>query len=61
MYSDTTTAYAASTFDFGLMMDAFSTLGLKLKRENVSEDMEGVRFLLRDMAPRYVQAISWFQ
>lgn len=46
--------YAASTFDFGLMMDAFSTLGLKLKRENVSEDMDGVRFLLRDMAPRGV-------
>ena len=44
--------YAAATVDFGLMMDAFKTLGLKLKRENVSEDMEGVRFLLRDMAPR---------
>lgn len=44
--------YAASTFDFGLMMDAFRTLGLKLKREHVAEDMEGIRFLLRDMAPR---------
>jgi len=39
------------------MMDAFSTLGLKLKRENVSEDMDGVRFLLRDMAPRYAYRI----
>lgn len=46
--------YAASTFDFGLMMDGFKTLGLELKRENVSEDMEGVRFLLRDMVPRSV-------
>mmetsp|Transcript_30 Transcript_30/g.66 ORF Transcript_30/g.66 Transcript_30/m.66 type:complete len:1162 (-) Transcript_30:47-3532(-) len=44
--------YAASTFDYGLMLDAFSTLGLKLKRENVAEDMEGVRFALRDMVPR---------
>lgn len=44
--------YAASTFDFGLMMDGFKSLGLELKRENVAEDMEGVRFLLRDMAPR---------
>ena len=45
-------AYAAATFDFGLMLDAFTTIGLKLKRENVAEDMEGIRFLLRDMAPR---------
>ena len=44
--------YAASTFDFGLMLDAFRTLGLKMKRENVAEDMEGVRHLLRDIAPR---------
>jgi Predicted unusual protein kinase len=44
--------YAASTFDFGLMLDAFTTLGLKLKRENVAEDMERVRFALRDMVPR---------
>jgi aarF domain-containing kinase len=44
--------YAASTFDFGLMMDGFKSLGLELKRENVAEDMEGVRFLLRDLAPR---------
>jgi len=44
--------YAASTFDFGLMLDAFQTLGLKMKRENVAEDMEGVRHLLRDIAPR---------
>jgi len=44
--------FAASTFDFGLMMDGFKSLGLELKREDVAEDMEGVRFLLRDMAPR---------
>jgi len=43
--------YAASTIDFGLMLDSFQTLGLKMKRENVAEDMEGVRFVLRDMAP----------
>ena len=34
--------YAAATFDFGLMMDAFKTLGLKLKRENVAEDMVSI-------------------
>lgn len=44
--------YGVATFDFGLMMDSFKTMGLKLKRENVAEDMEGIRFLLRDMAPR---------
>lgn len=44
--------YAAATVDYGLMMDGFKTLGLRLKRENVAEDMEGVRFMLRDMAPR---------
>lgn len=46
--------YGAATFDFGLIMDAFKTLGLKMKRENVSEDMSGIRFLLRDMAPREI-------
>ena len=46
--------YAAATFDYGLMMDSFATLGLKLKRENVAEDLEGIRFLLRDMMPRGV-------
>lgn len=44
--------YGAATFDFGLLMDGFKTLGLKLKRENVAEDMAGIRFMLRDMAPR---------
>lgn len=44
--------FAASTFDYGLMLDSFTTLGLKFKRENVAEDMEGVRFALRDMVPR---------
>jgi len=42
-------SYAASTFDYGMMMDSFKTIGLKLKREDVAEDMEGIRFLLRDM------------
>ena len=44
-------AYAASTFDYGLLLDAFKTVGLRMKRENVAEDMEGMRFFLRDMAP----------
>ena len=46
--------YAAATFDYGLLLDAFTTIGLKLKRENVNEDMEGVRFLLREIAPRAI-------
>ena len=46
--------YAAATFDYGLLLDAFSTIGLKLKRENVNEDMEGIRFLLREIVPRDV-------
>jgi len=46
--------YAASTYDFGLLLDAFHTIGLKLKRENVAEDLEGMRFLLRDMAPSHI-------
>jgi len=45
-------AYAAATFDYGLLLDAFKTIGLKMKRENVAEDLEGMRFFLRDMAPR---------
>lgn len=44
-------AYAASSFDFGLLLDAFKTIGLKMKRENVAEDMEGIRFLLREIVP----------
>ena len=44
--------YATSTFDCGLMMNGFKSLGLELKRENVAEDMEAVTFLLRVMAPR---------
>lgn len=47
-------AYAAATFDFGLLLDSFKTIGLKMKRENVAEDMEGIRFLLRDIVPRDV-------
>jgi predicted unusual protein kinase regulating ubiquinone biosynthesis (AarF/ABC1/UbiB family) len=45
-------AYAAATFDFGLLLDAFMTVGLRMKRENVAEDMEGMRFFLRDMVPK---------
>jgi predicted unusual protein kinase regulating ubiquinone biosynthesis (AarF/ABC1/UbiB family) len=44
-------AVAAATFDFGLLLDAFATIGLQLKRENVAEDMEGIRFLLRNIMP----------
>jgi aarF domain-containing kinase len=44
-------AYAASTFDYGMLLDAFRRVGLKMKRENVAEDMESMRFYLRDMAP----------
>lgn len=48
--------YAAATFDFGLLLDALKTRGLQMERENesVAEDMEGIRFLLRDIVPRYV-------
>jgi predicted unusual protein kinase regulating ubiquinone biosynthesis (AarF/ABC1/UbiB family) len=42
-------ALAAATLDFGLLLDAFDAVGLKMKRENVAEDMEGIRFLLRDV------------
>jgi aarF domain-containing kinase len=42
-------ALAAATFDFGMLLDAFDSIGLKMKRENVAEDMEGMRFLLRDV------------
>jgi predicted unusual protein kinase regulating ubiquinone biosynthesis (AarF/ABC1/UbiB family) len=44
-------AVAAATFDYGLLLDSFETIGLKLKRENVAEDMEGIRFLLRNIMP----------
>lgn len=42
-------ALAAATLDFGMLLDAFDSVGLKMKRENVAEDMEGMRFLLRDV------------
>ena len=45
-------AYAAATLDFGMLLDAFSAVGLKMKRESVAEDMEGMRFLLRDVVQR---------
>ena len=31
---------AAATFDYGLLLDAWETIGMKLKRENTAEDMD---------------------
>jgi predicted unusual protein kinase regulating ubiquinone biosynthesis (AarF/ABC1/UbiB family) len=45
-------AYAAATMDFGLLLDSFDSLGLKMKREDVHQDMDAIRFLLRELAPR---------
>ena len=45
-------AYAAATFDYGLLLDSFDTIGLKIKKEDMADSMEGMRFFLRDMAPR---------
>ena len=42
--------FAASTFDFGMLMDSYKALGLRLKKENVGRSMASVRFMLRDMA-----------
>lgn len=44
--------YAAATFDFGLLMDSYKTVGLEMKREDTGQSMEDMRFFLRDMAPR---------
>jgi predicted unusual protein kinase regulating ubiquinone biosynthesis (AarF/ABC1/UbiB family) len=44
--------YAAATFDYGLLLDSFKTVGLKLKYDDASRSMEDMRFFLRDMAPR---------
>ena len=44
--------YAASTFDYGLMMDSYKALGLRLKKEDAGRSMASVRFMLRDMANR---------
>lgn len=44
-------AYAAATCDFGLLLDSFDTIGLRMKRENTAEDMEGILFLLREVVP----------
>ena len=41
----------AATLDFGLLLDGFHTIGLHLQRENVAKDMEGIRFILREMTP----------
>lgn len=43
--------YAASTFDYGLLLDSYKTIGLRLKQEDASGSMEDIRFFLRDMAP----------
>jgi len=47
-------AYAAATIDYGLLLDSFKTVGLKMKREDSGQAMENTRFFLRDMAPRDV-------
>ena len=44
--------YAAATFDYGLLLDSYKEIGLKLKREDAGQSMEDMRFFLRDMAPR---------
>ena len=44
--------YAAATFDYGLLLDSYKTVGLKMKREESGQSMEDMRFFLRDMAPR---------
>jgi len=44
--------YAAATFDYGLLLDSYKTVGLKMKREDTGQSMEDMRFFLRDMAPR---------
>lgn len=44
--------YASSTFDFGLLMDSYKELNLRLKKEDVGRSMANVRFMLRDMATR---------
>ncbi|CAJ1948551.1 unnamed protein product [Cylindrotheca closterium] len=44
--------YAAATFDYGLLLDSYTTVGLKMKREDAGQSMEDMRFFLRDMAPR---------
>eukprot|EP00980_Cylindrotheca_fusiformis_P014595 scaffold3955_cov160-Cylindrotheca_fusiformis.AAC.15 len=43
--------YAAATFDYGLLLDSYKTVGLKMKREDAGQSMEDMRFFLRDMAP----------
>lgn len=44
-------AYASATFDCGLLLDAFETLGLKFKREKITEDLGSMRWILRDIVP----------
>lgn len=46
--------YAAATVDYGLLLDSYKTVGLKMKREDAGQSMEDMRFFLRDMAPRDV-------
>jgi predicted unusual protein kinase regulating ubiquinone biosynthesis (AarF/ABC1/UbiB family) len=46
--------YAAATMDYGLLLDSYKTVGLKMKREDTGQSMEDMRFFLRDMAPRDV-------
>ena len=43
--------YSAAALDFGGLLTAFDKIGLKLKRDDPMEDMQNIRFVLRDTAP----------
>ena len=44
--------YAAATLDYGLLLDSYETIGLRMKQENTGQEMQDIRFFLRDMEPR---------
>lgn len=46
--------YAAATLDYGLLLDSYKTIGLKMKREDSGQNMEDMRYFLRDIVPRDV-------
>eukprot|EP00038_Savillea_parva_P001494 m.104335 g.104335 ORF g.104335 m.104335 type:complete len:1732 (-) comp10523_c0_seq1:284-5479(-) len=43
--------YSAASLDFGGLLQAFDLIGIKLKRDDPMEDMNNIRFILRDTAP----------
>lgn len=43
--------YSTATMDFGGLLRSFDGMGLKLKRDDPMEDMQGMRFVLRDTQP----------